>query len=331
MGTALADVNIQAQYLGQFFLPVRLSAYYPSTSYSAALDPAFFYALSALLALAAALIHWRGAVLFVAGMLWWFISLAPVANFYPIYNPMAERYLYLPSIGLCLWAGWVLARGLESARRRPLLVVIALAAIAMAITTWQRNPVWHDNVTLWSATAHAVPDDPTVLANLAAAHYEHQEYDQVIACATRALELAGPHPVNFEPAGSYLPLGCALYVKGDKDRALQYFHAAEQRVPLRFDLDSAIYRNLALAYDDRGDYRTAAGYYAKALAIDPFRPQDWAKFAYAQLRIAQPAAAREAWDRARKLNAKLPAYNVFEAAVAQDTPTNATAEPGPQP
>ncbi|MCE9614434.1 MAG: tetratricopeptide repeat protein [Lentisphaerae bacterium] len=331
LGTLLADVKIQAYYLFLFVFPLRLSAYYPISSYTPELDPGFFISLSALLVVAASLIHGRRSVFFITGMLWWFVSLAPVANIYPIFNPMAERYLYLPSIGLCLWLGWELARGLHSRYRRVLVVASLLVAAAMTARVCQRNPVWRDNVTLWTATARHVPDHPTVLANLAAAYYERGDYDRVIACATRALVVARADAAGFEPASSYLPLGCALYVRGDKDEALRYFQAAEKRLPLRFDLDAAIYRNLALSYDDRGDFQTSAGYYEKALTIDPFRPQDWAKRAYACLLSGQPDAGRAAWERARRLNPKLPAFAVFEAAVAQDADSSAPHAPGSRP
>jgi Flp pilus assembly protein TadD len=85
--------------------------------------------------------------------------------------PLAERYLYVPSIGFCWAAGALLARAYEQSRGIRLAAsasvgVLVLAGLAMTV---QRNRVWRDNLRLWSDTAVKNTTDGLPLRNLATA------------------------------------------------------------------------------------------------------------------------------------------------------------------
>ena len=315
VGTLLADVKIQAYYFYLFIFPGRLQALYPARMHSPTVDPAFFASLAVLLAILALLIAHRRSRLFVAGMLFWVVSLAPVSNLYPIFNPMAERYLFLPSVGLCLWAGWGISTWLAGRFRRAAVCVCMVAAALMAVLVFIRNPAWRDNLTVWGGLARVTPKDPTVLSNLAAAYYEKGQYDKVIPTAERALILSHGTQSRFDPTPCYVALGCAHFLRGDKDKALACFQSAEARLPCRFDMDAAVYRNIAMIFEGRGDFASAAAYYEKTAAIDPFRAELWCKLAHCQLRAGKRPDAERSWDRARRLDRKVPPFADLESAV----------------
>jgi protein O-mannosyl-transferase len=80
-------------------------------------------------------------------VIWAPLALAPVSNvFFPSGVLLAERTLYLASVGVCLGVGAVAERYLIT---RPAMVVAATASVALAfaVRTWTRTPVWHDDRT----------------------------------------------------------------------------------------------------------------------------------------------------------------------------------------
>jgi tetratricopeptide (TPR) repeat protein len=93
-------------------------------------------------ALAAA---WRRAPVVAFGLLWFAVAILPIANIvFPSGVVLAERTLYLPSVGAALIIGWCAVR-LLSARRLVVSVGLAVAGLLLAARTWTRVPLWHDN------------------------------------------------------------------------------------------------------------------------------------------------------------------------------------------
>jgi tetratricopeptide (TPR) repeat protein len=189
--------------------------------------------------------------------------------------------------------------------------------VAFAARVVTRNPVWRDNLALWSATARVVPDDPTVVANLASALFEKGRYTEAESAARRALDLAERSGSRMSPVPVRLALGCSLFVRGDLDGALAEFQFAESRLPCRFDIDAAVHRNLGLIHDERGDIAAALAAYRKSAVADPFRADVWRKSSFCLLRLGEREAAHADWDRARRLDRSLPSFDEIEALYRQ--------------
>jgi tetratricopeptide (TPR) repeat protein len=169
--------KVIAKSIRLFVWPDRLS---PDYTYNAI--PRFAWKLSTwedgrvLLVLAACLcaialaIHWRRtwkAMFFF--IIFFFVAFSPTAITVPV---MAERFLYLPSIGL---AGCVVASVFRLARRlssswpaSPQIARIALgvACLALAMRTYARNSDWHDELSLWSSAVNVVPGSAFAHMNL---------------------------------------------------------------------------------------------------------------------------------------------------------------------
>lgn len=136
-------------------------------------DPKFFAGLAAMLAAAAgAFLLRRKTPLIAFGLGWLLINFAPVSNLVPLFNPMADRYLYLPAIGFAL----LLAVGISKLPQRGALFAI-LFSLYFALTA-NRVRVWRDDATLWNATAKAEPRSAraqTWLGLLAAQRHDFTE------------------------------------------------------------------------------------------------------------------------------------------------------------
>jgi Flp pilus assembly protein TadD len=103
------------------------------------------------------------------GLLWAAVNFVPVSTIVPIpSSPFAERFAYLPAIGLWL----VLADQLERLRerrpalRRPVTAAVAAVVLALAVRTARRNLDWRDNLSLFTSAAQVVPDSVDAANNL---------------------------------------------------------------------------------------------------------------------------------------------------------------------
>jgi tetratricopeptide (TPR) repeat protein len=212
--------------------PLGVDFYYSSRiPFTEALTaPALWSALVWGTVLLAGLLSLRRAPVRALGILWIFAALLPVSNIVPTGVLMAERLLYLPSVGFCVWAGHGAAALREEAARRwpgraapwqalPALFLTALAVLSAK--TVLRGAEWRDARTLWEAELRHAPLDPVVNNNLAVEYLSRGEVEK----ARQRLE------VTLRVAPSYwrahVNLGIALQKSGEPERAMQSFQMAQ--------------------------------------------------------------------------------------------------------
>ena len=116
--------------------------------------------------LALALVAWRKSVMAVGrpsaraagfGIVWFMITVSPVSNaFFLAGVLLAERTLYLPSVGLAATTGWMLVRFWQ-ARPRVALVTLMVILVLASVRTWTRNPTWKDNDSMLNALVADYP------------------------------------------------------------------------------------------------------------------------------------------------------------------------------
>jgi len=312
LATLLASARIHGHYLLLLFCPYQMRAIYPQSMYGAVADTTFFVSFSTLLVLAAFLLYFRRERFFVLGILWWFAALLPVSNLIPIAEPMAERYLFLASIGPCLWIGWLIGAAFEAGRRTFLIAGAGFLALMLGALTFLRNSDWHDDRTLWQATAESDPANPRVLANLALAHHAEGKYELAIDQASRALQLQRASGEPFNVARIHLCVADSSFVLGRLDEALEHARLAESLLPSRADVDFGVYRTLGLIHDARGELETALTYYRAAADINRFQASLWMKISYCELRQGRRTEAEANWQKARQLDRNVPRFEEIE-------------------
>jgi len=141
-------------YIGIIFFPKDLSVCRHFVVGSAA-DPRFWQPLI-LLVLAAVLIFLyifkTRSKIFAFFILWFAVGLAPVLNIIPLDMTMAERWLYMPMIGLLAAAGLAVAdflNKLAPVKRNSALVFLSIAAVALGARTIARNFDWRNGLALY--------------------------------------------------------------------------------------------------------------------------------------------------------------------------------------
>jgi protein O-mannosyl-transferase len=205
-------------------------------------------AVAAITVLALRSARWR---LFGFGLLWALAFFIPVSNIIPMMQFMAERFLYLPLLGLLLAAG-ILVLQLRQAR---LAAIGACTAIGLwAAVAWDRSWIWADDLTLFVQTAMNNPRNHVIEDNAAEAILNLESVKRVTQGANaappsatevqNALRVLGKarmaFPLNAPLANS---MGVSWISAGELGKAIDCFRDAASASPRK-----VIYcRNLGMA------------------------------------------------------------------------------------
>jgi tetratricopeptide (TPR) repeat protein len=176
---AMSALALIGRYCWKLVWPAELCAYYVFPTDVAALLPWAVGGLAALTVLALAVMDlWNTNRQAAFGVVWLLATLAPVLNVrWMTSNPFTERYLYLPSVGVCWIVGWAGIRwwnSLSAVDRRWRLALPAAAALVGTLWVFRivtRNRDWRDNTTFYTATLAASPDAYIIHNNLGTVYW----------------------------------------------------------------------------------------------------------------------------------------------------------------
>jgi len=249
-------------YLGDTFHPAGLAVYYPHAKGGL---PGGEIAAAVLLLVFATAGAWaarRRHPYFLTGWLWFVGMLVPVIGLVQSGTlARADRYMYLPHIGLSVavvWLAWDLCAGLRW--RRGILGAVAVAAVAGMV--WQARiqaSFWKDSRVLWTHTLAATGPNDIAENNLGQFYLERGLINQAEGHIRRALEIAPRY------ATAHANLGMCLFAKGDVAQAIAQFQEA---VSIRPGFAEA-HGNLGAAFVQAGRIDEAVAHFAKAVEIAP--------------------------------------------------------------
>jgi len=210
-GTPIAHVGTVVKALGFYAVklvaPVQLSPLYIFRAPESVLEPQLLLGVALVGAsVVGAAISWRRErTLFFAIGFFWAIWL-PVSGIVPSGMPVADRYMYLPSLALL----WPLALWIARRRRtespagarihRWARVAVAAFVVACALLTVRQIGVWRNGVTLWTAALAEDADNPVAYAQLSTTHLRAGRYREALENGKRAFEL------GYQTAGHSLTL-----------------------------------------------------------------------------------------------------------------------------
>jgi tetratricopeptide (TPR) repeat protein len=212
-------------YVVKTFVPFSISPWYP---YPLEV-PASYWAFPAIAAalLAAAFVNRRKMPLLLFGVGWYTVTVAPLLQLLQVGNAeMADRYSYLPSVGILMIAGWGLARITERSSGmnvKHLPAAIAGAYIvALAAFSFTLSPVWRDGVSLWSRVIEKYPDSPKGWYNRGWAYHTTRRFAEAVADYDRVIAMDPRYPFASSNRGlSYYFLGEPAKAIRDFDREIR--------------------------------------------------------------------------------------------------------------
>jgi len=258
--TGLASV---ARYALLLVFPARLSADYSYDQIPVAKSPFDPWVLAGVLVVAVVASGlWLRKRRPVAGfaLLWIGASSLLTTNIVVFIGTLlAERLMYLPSLGVCLLVGWVVARPGGRHLRALVTGLCFAAALAAAARSAVRLREWHDDFALYRSAARTSPRSARIRYNLGNAYLRQEDYANAEGNYRRALAI---YP-EFSDARANL--GMALLQQGRSREAVTLLEASVRAHPQQPDL----HLNLGTAYRSTGNADRAEAEYRKALAIDP--------------------------------------------------------------
>jgi Tfp pilus assembly protein PilF len=234
--------------------------------------------------------------------------------------PVAERYLYLPSIGFAFLAAGALVRAYDVVRRRfpvpatrtaGIVFIAALIGVLFA-ASFQRNSVWRNEQTLWSDTAGRSPNAALPHNRLGRAYADAGKFPEAEREFQRALEGTGRPEIMASAANNlaatYLKTGKSDLAEAAFKRALQY---QDTRSEPHFGL-GFIYWNRARSAIQRGDpsadglLQKAREHLMSAILRDPGNFQAYHALGMVDLALNQKAQAAANFRKVVELNPDSP-------------------------
>jgi len=222
----LTAVKVLGAYLWILLWPAHLSPDYSYNQIPLATGadlPTILALLIWIAIAAAAFLAYRRARPVLFFIAFFAVTIAPVANLVLLVGSiMAERLLYLPSIG---FAGVLVWGALSLKPRVPakaLPIALAVVCLALAARTWTRNADWFDDHTLWTSAVRVSPASYKTHQNLAmlALGQSPPDYPTATREVERALAILDPLPDDRSMPGVYATAGQCFHARGDLARAL---------------------------------------------------------------------------------------------------------------
>jgi tetratricopeptide (TPR) repeat protein len=252
------SVVAYATYLRDTIAPIRLSILYPLLP----IDPitSFLPSLLVLGAISVAAVGWRTRYPWLLfGWLWFVLTLLPVIGLLQVGEQShADRYMYLPSIGLFLALGAAVAR-LSGAASRKALLALAPALAFYSFIAWVQLGNWSGTYMLFTRATDVVGESVQAEVMLAGFNLRVGRLQEAEAHALKGLSL------NSDSAAAYAMLGVVLATKKDYPGAERLFREALSKAPG----NARMLNNLGILLAEEGRLDEARQLFAAALKSDP--------------------------------------------------------------
>jgi hypothetical protein len=244
LGPRIANALVAyVQYLVKLFWPYPMIFFYP-------LAPVPWWEAAvaglALLVLTIFLLYSSRRHPYLAvGWLWYLGTLLPVIGLVQVGGQaMADRYTYVPFIGLFIIAAWGISEATAGWRHRSMVLSSSAAALLVAclLASWGQAGYWRNSQTLFTRAIDINSNNYMAYHHLGMDLVNRGQLDQAMAMYQKTLALAPKYP------SAYNNLAIAYARQGKFKEAIPLFKEAIRLTPDNV----SFYRNLAVAYSQEG-------------------------------------------------------------------------------
>lgn len=283
------------QYLGKTFWPTDLAVFYPHPGDALSMTSVIVAGLALGGITTFVLIRIKRSPYLAVGWFWYLGTLVPVLGIVQVgAQAMADRYMYLPMIGLTIMLGWLAvdlaARPLG---RRIVGVAFVVAVVSMTAVSMKQVGYWYNTATLFQHAVDVTERNWVAHYNVGLIHAKEGRLEEAVEHYTRTIEFAP----RFTPV--YYELGSVLQRMGKHEEAIPYFRISIERdsafAKAQMDLGVSLvhvgkvedalrhfeaayrfsrwygepHRMVGMVLVERGEYNEAMKYFRRALDASP--------------------------------------------------------------
>ena len=248
-------------YLEKTLWPFNLVIFYPY-EYFLPLWKVLIFGISLIAITIVVLYYIRKLPFLFVGWFWYLGTLIPVIGLVQIGNQaMADRYTYLPSIGIAIIFAWGIQSLIKNKNiRKKFLFPAGIGVITfLAVLTWQQCGYWKNSIELFKHTLQLTKDNYVAYNSIASALIEQGKIEEDIANYNEAIRLKP----NY--ADAYYNRGIIYTNIGQYHLAIKDYNKAIFLNPNQVEA----YNNLGFIYINLGQYGQAFEVFSKAILIKP--------------------------------------------------------------
>jgi Flp pilus assembly protein TadD len=261
-GSRIANALVSyVSYIEKMIWPSHLSVFYPYPE----MLPIWKVIGSGLLLMGISVLMIRAArkrPYLAVGWFWYIGTLIPVIGLVQVgTQAMADRYTYVPLIGLFIVIAWCVPNILAGWRYRRVVLSMSaglLLSILMIVTRLQVRH-WQNDITLFEHSVNVTANNYLSHTNLGVALFHQGKIEEAIAHYAEALR------IKSDRVETHNCLGVALAYQGRYQEAITHFKEALRIKPD----DAAAHNNLGLALERQGKDEEAIAHYVEAFRIKP--------------------------------------------------------------
>ena len=247
-------------YIGKMIWPLHLAVLYPLREWN--LGQVLISGLLLLLMSTLAVRTWHRHPYFFAGWLWYIGTLVPVIGLVQVgAQSMADRYTYIPLIGLFIIIAWGIADISVKWRRQRIVLSIfsGVMSLFFMIYAWFQVGYWKNGITLFTHAIKVTHNNSIAYCELGHALDRHGKHDEAIRQYLKSLQI---NPYYTE---AHYELSVTLEEQGNSTAATRHYLEALRINPNHVKA----HNNLGIILADQGNFKDAVYHYKKALQINP--------------------------------------------------------------
>ena len=318
LASRLANAVVSyARYLGEAFWPAGLAPFYPLPRTSPAIA-SVAGAVLLLFAITVLVVAGRRHRYLLVGWLWFMGTVVPMIGLVQVgRQAMADRYAYLPFVGLFIMVCWGLS---DWADRRKISLAWQAAAsvavlLALAVVTYRQISYWQDNVDLWTHTLQVTSNNYIAEDYLGKAVQAEGKPQQAMPHFVRATEI---EPAYVFP---YVHIGIYEHQQGNLRQALERYlkviSLTQNDIPHYAEVRHRIFVNMASAYSGLGDFKQARESLQSAVNLNPGDAAEWTNLGILAQKTGDVASAIAAYDQALRIAPTRRRYQLLAGALQQ--------------
>jgi tetratricopeptide (TPR) repeat protein len=254
------------EYLGKMLWPEKLAMFYPHPGNTLPAWQGIFCGLALVGITIISIRLIRKAPYFIVGWFWYLGTLLPVTGIvHGGGQAMADRYAYIPLIGIFIIVAWGVPEFISKWRYKEKVLSVSAGIIipTLLITTWGQVSHWKNSITIYKhairVTDKKYPTFAIIHNNLGIALFADGKNEEAISHYKMAIKLK---PTLIKP---YYNLGIVLFADGKIEEAISHYKMA---IKLNPNFTNAHY-NLGIVLVQKGERKEAVHHFRETVRLRP--------------------------------------------------------------